>query len=99
MNNVFELLENIKIKPELYLGSKKLTYLYHFVNGYLFRSMDIGDEKSLKIKELHFWLPSKTGVDIENWCENLLVKSSNDEEKALDLFFQYLKIFKEEMKY
>jgi hypothetical protein len=99
MRNIFESLDVIKIRPELYLGAKKITYLYHFINGYLFKSLELDDEVSSKIRELHFWLPSKTGVDVENWRENLLIKSDNDEEKALDLFFQYLKVFREEMKY
>lgn len=99
MKNIFESLEAIKIRPELYLGAKKLTYLYHFINGYLFKSLELEDEVSSKIRELHFWLPEKTGVDSENWCDNLLTKSDNDEEKALDLFFQYLEIFKKEIGY
>jgi hypothetical protein len=99
MKNIFESLDVIKIRPEFYLGEKKITYLYHFINGYLFKSLELGDEISSKIRDLHFWLPAKTGIDIENWRENLLIKSDNNEEKALDLFFQYLKVFKEEMKY
>lgn len=98
MKNIFELLDDIKIRPELYLGAKKITYLYHFINGYLFKSLELGDEVSSQIRELHFWLPTKTGVDVENWRENLLIKSDNNEEKALDLFFQYLNVFREEMK-
>jgi len=99
MKNIFEALDVIKIRPELYLGAKNLTYLYHFINGYLFRSVDLDDEVSSKISELHFWLPEKTGVDVENWHKNLIIKSNNNEEKALDLFFQYLEIFKKEIGY
>lgn len=95
MKNIFEALEAIKVKPELYIGSKNLTYLYHFINGYLFH-ITPEDDTSDKIRELHFWLPTKTGIDIENWLEKLLVKAQHNEEKALALFFYYIDIFKEE---
>lgn len=93
MKNIFDVLDEIKIRPELYLGANKLTYLYHFINGYLFRSIDLNDNESLKIRELHFWLPQKTDVEIENWLQNLLIKADFNEEKALELFFYYLEIF------
>lgn len=98
MKNIFEALDVIELKSELFLGEKNISYLYHFINGYLFRSVDLDDELSPKIRRLHFWLPSQTNIDVENWRENLLIKSDNDEEKAFDLFFQYLKVFREEIK-
>lgn len=96
MKNIFETLEDIQIKPELYLGAKNLTYLYHFINGYLWRSMDLNDNESCKIRDFHFWLPKKTGVDVENWLQNLLIKANFDEEKAIVLFFEYIKVFRKE---
>lgn len=93
MRNIFEALNVIKVRPEMYLGAKNLTFLYYFINGYLFKSIDINDEESQKIRELHFWLPERTGVEIENWLQNLLIKANFDEEKALELFFQYLELF------
>jgi hypothetical protein len=50
MRNIFEVLDAIKIKPELYIGSKNLTFLYHFINGYLFQSTF--SEDSERIREL-----------------------------------------------
>jgi hypothetical protein len=97
MKTIFDTLEEIKIKPEMYLGAKKLTYLYHFINGYLCKSMDVNDNESPKIRELHFWLPKKTGINVDNWLQNLLIKANFDEEKAIDLFFHYVKIFIEEI--
>lgn len=99
MKNIFDTLEDIKVKPELYLGAKNLTYLYHFINGYVFRSMDMNDYNSSKIREFHFWIPKKTGIDVENWLQNLLIKTNHNEEKAVDLFFQYIKIFTEEINF
>jgi hypothetical protein len=94
MKSIFEDLENIKVRPEMYLGAKNLTFLYHFINGYLLKSIDVNDEESQRIRDLHFWLPKRTGVEIENWLQNLLIKANFDEEKALELFFQYIEIFK-----
>jgi hypothetical protein len=95
MKNIFDALNAIKIKPELYIGAKNLTYLYHFINGYNFKSLTTEDATSKDyIQELHFWLPEKTGVEIEDWLQNLLLKADFDEEKALLLFFDYLEIFK-----
>jgi hypothetical protein len=96
MKNIFEVLNIIKVKPEMYIGAKNLTFLYHFINGYLFRNIDMDDEESQRIRELHFWLPRKTGVEIENWLQNLLIKADFDEEKALELFFKYIEIFTQE---
>jgi len=97
MKNIFDALNAIKIKPELYIGAKNLTYLYHFINGYNFKSMTTEDMISGNyIRELHFWLPEKTGIEIENWLQNLLLKAELNEEKALLLFFDYLEIFKTE---
>jgi len=97
MKNIFDALNAIKIKPELYIGEKNLTYLYHFINGYNFKGMATEDIISGNyIQDLHFWLPEKTGIKIENWLQNLLLKAGLNEEKALLLFFEYLEIFKTE---
>ena len=97
MNNIYDALEAIKVKPELYLGAKNLTYLYHFINGYLFNVDDDKDPMSEKIRGLHFWVPEKTGVEVDNLSENILTKTAGNQEEALYLFFDYLEMFKEEV--
>ncbi|MGV7108098.1 hypothetical protein [Flavobacterium sp. U410] len=96
MKNIFQVLYDLKRKPELYLGALNLTYLYFFINGYLFRISDTSDSCSEKIRELHFWLPNKTGIENENWLQNLLLAANYNEEEALKLFFHYLDIFLKE---
>jgi hypothetical protein len=95
--NVFVTLNDIRLKPELYLGAKNITFLYHFINGYLFNVDLKKDSISHKFRELHFWLPKETHIEVENWVENLLIKTAGDQEEALNLFFHYLEKFKAEV--
>jgi len=89
MNNIFSLIDEIKKRPELYIGSKEITHLYHFINGYIYRDFEYNEDLCSKFKKFHFWLPKMTGVDDENWKNNLLIFSDFNEVKALNLFFLY----------
>jgi len=96
-SNIYKLIRNIENRPELYLGNRKLTSLYFFINGYLLRCIELDDFHSQKIKDFHGWIRDETGVEIDNWKDNLLADSNNDEEKALMKFFFFINKFYSEI--
>ena len=94
MKNIFTVLNDLENKPELYLGNQKLSCLYHFMNGYLLKCVNVDDNDSMRFREFHIWIKNKLNSPKNNWCEIILEDSNYNEKKALKKFFDYIVEFK-----
>ena len=97
MPNLFELLDQIKADPGLYLGRSAVTDLFIFLNGYEFARSQMNIE--LTAEEEHFydqfqpWLQTKLSVtSVTSWAK-LIMLSCHDEQTGFARFFQLLDEF------
>lgn len=96
MNQPATWIDAIHKRPGMYLGSKSLTALYHFLGGYqlacsLHRIKD--DHLGLRIPyDFHDWVAYRTHFreSTSGWCR-MVVATSSSEEEAFDRFFELLK--------
>ncbi|RKN81043.1 hypothetical protein D7Z94_08820 [Ulvibacterium marinum] len=96
--NVYEILEIIRDKPELYLTSKSISSLQNFLNGYLLlMPNDINRNDDYppfdKFKQ-HILNQKERFIGISNpYSSFFKLNSDGDEERAFEQFFHYLDLF------
>lgn len=100
MLGLFEVLDQIKAKPGLYLGRPSVSDLLMFLNGYEFAREQLGIELTEAEERFHDefqpWLQQKMGVtSVTSWAK-LIMLSCHDEKAGFDLFFQLLNEFSEQ---
>jgi Domain of unknown function (DUF5071) len=97
-SNLYSLLIQMFKHPAHYLGEKSLSALWHFVNGYTSACHIKGIEEGLKPRWhlFHEFVKRKTrfGESTSGWKNMILTHCKGDEEKALDVFFDYFFEFK-----
>lgn len=89
-------IDRIRTRPGMYLGSKSITALWHFLNGYHMAEFERDTEKCRKLSLLpldfgfmHEYVNFR--FDLRNnrgWCQNILDICDGNEEKGLDKFFE-----------
>ena len=95
--NLTELLLNvIRQRPGLYLGQAKISLLPTFIIGYrmypgAFKDDYFGENGFLE------WMDKKYNIgQPSSWTTPFLDKANDNEEKALELYFDYLEEFQNE---
>lgn len=94
----FDLLENIKRRPGMYLGAKSVTRLQAFLEGMLCGLSY--KEKNYQIDYLQdfaTWIRKRFEVKEALSIASVLLSVDSDEEKAFDLFFFEFDKFKAEI--
>lgn len=103
---IYDLFESIKQHYKSYLGSKSLTLLYIFCEGFISaltwtkwtsQGFDLDLFERLQGNAFSRFVEDKLKIDVRNekkWFELILEKTDKNEEKAFDLFFEYLEEFK-----
>lgn len=78
----------------MYLGSNSITPLMHFINGYKFAQIELGNNNDREVFPLDFWYfhefaKVKLGFSssVPGWCNLILQSCDGDEKKALEMFF------------
>ncbi|NET37777.1 MAG: hypothetical protein F6K19_38185 [Cyanothece sp. SIO1E1] len=98
MNNIFGLLEKISQQPSLYLGSRSVTALHHFLVGYKFARQEMGilpTEMELDFyQEFQPWLQRYFYLQTANSWDKILLFKYVDEETAFSRFCQLLEEFR-----
>jgi hypothetical protein len=97
MLGLFEVLEQIKTTPGLYLGRPSVSDLLMFLNGYEFARTQLGIELTSSeerfYKEFQPWLQQKLGVtSVTSWAK-LIMLTCHDEKAGFEQFFQLLSEF------
>ena len=95
-HNIIEIIEKIRKRPALFLGSESITALWHFLNGYHMAEYDndIVSEPQKKLFPLDFYfmhsyvefLLHRSGVS--GWCSNILEACGGNEKAAFNKFFE-----------
>jgi hypothetical protein len=97
MSTLFDLLEKIKTKPGLYLGTASITNLRMFLLGYRFARMEAGitntEVESDFYKNFQPWLQNHLSIRTVNAWDKLILLTCIDEKAAFDYFFQLLNEF------
>lgn len=90
-------LESIRKRPAMYIGKRSLSALYMFLNGYEFAMLThkVKAKPFLKVPQaFHDWVAYRLHFDYSTsgWC-NMILDRTKDEEKALDLFWNFFDEF------
>ena len=90
MDLVYNLLQKIKKRPELYLGEKNLHFLFHFINGYTHRLCEEDPYYTCCLDGFYqfVWLYYNDS-SVGGWCE-MISYNINSPEEAFDKFFELL---------
>jgi hypothetical protein len=97
MGKLFELLEKIKTKPGLYLGSASITSLRMFILGYRYAQSEMGiantETESDFYKHFQQWLQNRLSIYTVNAWDKVILLTCIHEKAAFDYFFQLLEDF------
>lgn len=96
--SVYDLIETVRVRPGMYLGSNSVTALMHFINGYRFAELEAAAKSEEHAKPtlfpLDFWYfheftKVKLGFSssVAGWRNLILETCGGDEKKALEMFF------------
>ena len=96
MIELYDLLQRIKERPAMYLGSRSITCLNAFLNGYLGARHDMGvprTQQEIEFEEFQEWIRKKFRItSSQSWAKIILFYSA-DEREALDKFFDLFEKF------
>jgi hypothetical protein len=97
MAGLYEVLQKIKVKPGMYIGSASVTDLFMFVVGYEFArgELDIESTEWEDYFHEHFqtWLQQRYHVSTSNsWAKIIMLYCVNEKE-GFDSFFKLLDEF------
>ena len=93
---VIELLLKLKNRPEIYLGKRSISLLDTFIAGFVYAYFTEYGKAAFEndFSGFNKWIAEKYSI-IENinWVTIILMQAENDEERALDLFYELLSEF------
>ncbi len=99
MSTLFDLLEKIKTKPGLYLGTASITSLRMFILGYRFARSELSitntETESDFYKKFQPWLQNRLSIRTVNGWDKIILLTCTDEKAAFDYFFQLLDEFRQ----
>ena len=97
MSTLLPLLEKIKAKPGLYIGTPSITHLRMFIVGYRFARSEMGadttDAESDFYKNFQPWLQNRLSIHTVSAWDKLIRLTCIDDKAAFDYFFQLLEEF------
>jgi hypothetical protein len=98
MPDLFQVLDQIKAAPGMYLGRPAVTDLFMFLNGYEFArsqaEIEFTPQETQFYDEFQPWLQQQLGVtSVTSWAK-LIMLSCHDEQTGFERFFQLLDEFR-----
>jgi len=97
MSSLFDLLEKIRAKPVLYIGTASISHLRMFIVGYRFARSEVGiyntETESDFYKNFQPWLQNRLFIRTVNGWDKIILLTCIDEKAAFDYFFQLLDEF------
>ncbi|MDM9585591.1 MULTISPECIES: hypothetical protein [unclassified Nostoc] len=99
MKNIYEILEMMRPRPQMFLGQRSLTALSGFIGGYFCAMEENGiliEEENPSFSQFHDWVARyyKWYESTAGW-KNIILREVGDEAKACDVFFELLELFKQ----
>jgi recombinational DNA repair protein (RecF pathway) len=100
MSGIYDLLENIKKRPKMYIGSLSITKLHMLLMGYSIGKMEenlnkIGEES--KLQEFQQWIQDKYNVLASKSWATIILENSTNEEDAFNKFFELFNEFRNQV--
>lgn len=97
MGTLFDLLEKIKAKPGLYMGTASITGLRMFVLGYLCARSELSitntETESDFYKNFQPWLQNRLSIRTVSAWDKIILLTCINEKDAFDYFFKLLDEF------
>jgi hypothetical protein len=98
---IYKLLENIKKRPKMYIGSLSITKLHMLLMGYSMAKMEVSlnktIEESAELREFQDWIQEKYDIlDSKSWA-NIILENSTGEEEAFNNFFELFDEFRNQI--
>lgn len=102
MNEIYEILDLIKIRPAMYIGDHSITALYSFLNGYSMALNRLSiEDHTATLLPLPFWFFHEYAArqygyyeSTSGWRNMILDQTNHDESQGLDAFFVMYEQFK-----
>lgn len=92
--DLYNLLENIKTRPEIYIGTKSLMSLRYFLDGALhFLSLDEESNCADFLRGFQEWIEIRYDVSSDHHWSSIIMFYSSNEADAFDTFFIHLRQF------
>jgi hypothetical protein len=99
MDGLFTLLEKIKAKPGLYIGTASISNLRMFLSGYRFAKSEMGitstDAESDFYKNFQPWLQTRLSIRTVNSWDKIILLKCIDDKAAFNYFFHLLEEFRQ----
>lgn len=93
--SIYNIIDSIRKAPALYLGSKSITSLLHYLDGYQAAERELGAKRNGELFPLPFqYMHDYTKYRLKNprsamgWSEQILCSCNGDEEEALWRFYE-----------
>jgi len=98
MKNIYDIIEQIKYKPTLFLGNDKLSSFSHFISGAYYALAINKTDSNPDFIQFHSWLRKRLNFDDKSlgFKDTLLEYCNGDEEKGLQLFFELIEEYKKQ---
>ena len=95
--DIIDLLFMIKKRGGLYIGTKSITRLRSFIDGYMFAmNLENKEYNACIFYNFNDWMAQKYNVKKSILWDIYLLNLTNNEEKSFDLFFEDLETFLKE---
>jgi hypothetical protein len=88
---LYQLLQEIKTRPGMFLGNCSITRLRSFLDGYRSARADLGlplTEQEKAFNEFQTWLQRRFKINSTQGWDSILLLHSTDERAALNHFFE-----------
>ena len=99
--DIFDMIDLIRRRPGMFIGSNSITALFHYLNGYQAAERENGTCRKGELFPLPFrYMHEYTGYRLQNrstagWCRQILDSCDGAEDAALQRFFELYDDFKQ----
>lgn len=98
MEPIYEMFSDLRKRPGMYLGKKSITLLYVYFGGYTHNQVKSTPNYHSSFSEFtDFVRKYHDGSLSKGWATLILDGANGDEEKAVDIFYELLDKFLEQM--
>lgn len=94
MDIICELIEKIRIRPEIYLGERSIVKLNAFLNGYLLREMECTNYNNSFLCGFQNYVAAYYNIRTSQGWSQIIRFFANSEEDAFNLFLERYDEFK-----
>ncbi len=99
LTNLIEIVRQIRFRPVMYIGDKKISSMYMFLNGYRFAIMihklEADQPVTMAFQDFNDFIALKLGKNsiTHGWRAMMIEHCDGNEEKALEFFFETFEEF------